>query len=45
MGKKKKTLEDLKKDLNTLPKKNLKKIRGGKKGKNWNNGCGRIIPQ
>ncbi len=45
MGKKKKTLEDLKKDLNTLPKKDLKKIQGGKKGRNWNNGCGRIIPQ
>ena len=46
MGKSK-NLDDLKKnqDLKTVRKGDMKKIRGGKKGKNWNDGCGRIIPQ
>ncbi|AEE52373.1 MAG TPA: hypothetical protein PLC89_02745 [Haliscomenobacter sp.] len=42
----KKNLDDLKKDLKTVKKEDMKKITGGKKdGKNWNNGCGGIIPQ
>ncbi len=48
MGKSKKKLDDLKKDLKTLKKKDMKKIVGGKndkKKKNWNNGLGGIVPQ
>jgi hypothetical protein len=48
MGKPKKKLDDLKKDLKTLKKKDMKKIVGGKndkKKKNWNNGLGGIVPQ
>ncbi|MEN0002944.1 MAG: hypothetical protein AAF798_02325 [Bacteroidota bacterium] len=49
MGKSKK-LKDLKKDndLKTLKKKDMNKIIGGKsdkKNKNWNGGCGGIVPQ
>jgi hypothetical protein len=47
MGKSKKNLDDLKKDLKTIKKKDMGKIVGGKKSKNkkWNNGCGGIVPQ
>jgi hypothetical protein len=48
MGKSKKSLEDLKKDLKTLRKNDMKKIVGGKNDKNkkkFNNGCGGIVPQ
>lgn len=48
MGKSKKKLEDLKKDLKTLKEVDMKKIVGGKndkKRKKWNNGCGGILPQ
>lgn len=47
MGKSKKNLADLKKDLRTIKKVDMKKIVGGKnkKKKKWNNGCGGIIPQ
>lgn len=47
MGKPKKSLEDLKKDLKTLKKGDMNKITGGKKDKKnkWNNGCGGIVPQ
>ncbi len=48
MGKPKKNLDDLKKDLKTLKKKDMKKIVGGKddkKKKKWNNGLGGIVPQ
>ncbi len=48
MGKNKKKLDDLKKDLKTLQKKDMKKIVGGKtdkKKKKWNNGLGGIVPQ
>ncbi|MCB0568777.1 MAG: hypothetical protein KDC66_03390 [Phaeodactylibacter sp.] len=48
MGKSKKNLDDLKKDIKTIKKDDQNKIVGGKKGdknKNWNNGCGGIVPQ
>lgn len=48
MGKNKKKIDDLKKDLKTLQKKDMKKIVGGKtnkKKKKWNNGLGGIVPQ
>jgi hypothetical protein len=48
MGKSKKSLEYLKKDLKTLRKNDMKKIVGGKNDKNkkkFNNGCGGIVPQ
>ncbi len=48
MGKPKKSLDDLKKDLKTLQKKDMKKIVGGKNDKKkdkWNNGCGGFVPQ
>jgi hypothetical protein len=47
MGKSKKNLDELKKDLKTIKKNDMDKIVGGKKGKNknWNNGCGGIVPQ
>ena len=47
MGKSKKNLEDLKKDLKTIEKKDMKKIVGGKNKNKWNNGsgCSGIIPQ
>ena len=48
MRKKKRNLDELKKSLKTVNKKDMKNIRGGKKikkGKNWNDGCGGIIPQ
>lgn len=50
MGKSKKNLEDLKKDLKTIKKDDMNKIVGGKNDKNknkWNNGngCGGIVPQ
>ena len=48
MGKKEKNLDELTKSLKTVKKKDMKNIRGGKrpnKGKNWNDGCGGIIPQ
>ena len=47
MGKSKKNLDDLKKDLKTIKKNDMNKIVGGKKSKNkkWNNGCGGIVPQ
>ncbi len=46
MGKAKKNLDDLKKDLKALKKTEMKKIVGGKKKKRkWNNGCGGILPQ
>lgn len=43
-----KKLEDLKKDLKTLQKKDMKKIVGGKNDKKknkFNNGLGGIVPQ
>ena len=46
MGKTKKNLDDLKKDMKTIEKKDMDKISGGKKGKNKKyNGCGGIVPQ
>ena len=47
MGKDKKNIDDLKKDLKTLKKEEMVKITGGKKGKDKssNNGCGGILPQ
>jgi len=48
MGKDKKNLEDLKKDLKTLNKEEMSKIVGGRKGKSndqWNDSCGGILPQ
>ena len=45
MGKAKKNLDDLKKDLKALKKNDMKKIIGGKKKNKWNNGCGGILPQ
>ena len=47
MGKSKKNLDKLKKDIKTIKKDDMKKIVGGKKGKNdkWKNGCGGILPQ
>lgn len=43
---KKKSLSDLKKSLQTIKKKDLSKIKGGKKrGGNWKEGCGDIVPQ
>ena len=46
MGKAKKNLDDLKKELKAIKKIELKKIIGGKKKKKkWNNGCGGILPQ
>ena len=48
MGKSKKKLDDLKKDLKTLKKKDMKKIVGGKNGKKkkkWNSGLGGSVPQ
>ena len=47
MGKSKKNLKDLKKDLKTLQEKDMKKIIGGKndKKKKWDSGCGGIVPQ
>jgi hypothetical protein len=47
MGKPKKNLKDLKKDLKTIKKDDMNKITGGKnkKKKKWNNGCGGILPQ
>lgn len=46
MGKPKKNLKDLKKDLKTIKKDDMNKITGGKKKKKkWNNGCGGIVPQ
>lgn len=45
MGKNKKLIE-IKKDLQTIKKKNMEKLVGGKKGKRkgWNT-CGGIFPQ
>lgn len=48
MGKSKKSLDDLKKDLKTLKDKDMDKIVGGKKGKDdkkGGSGCGGIVPQ
>jgi hypothetical protein len=48
MRKKKVNLDELKKSLKTVKKKDMKKLTGGKKrnkGKNWNDGCGGPIPQ
>jgi hypothetical protein len=51
MGKSKKNLDDLKKDLGKKDIKPIKKddqdkLVGGKgKNKNWNSGCGGIVPQ
>lgn len=49
MGKSKKSLDDLKKDLKTLKDKDMDKIIGGKKGKKddkkGGSGCGGIVPQ
>lgn len=47
MGKAKKNLDELKKDLKEVKKTDLKKIIGGKKDKKkwWTNGCGGILPQ
>lgn len=49
MGKKKTSLDELRKNLQTVKKRDMKNIRGGKgkasQGKNWNNGCRGIIPQ
>jgi hypothetical protein len=46
MGKSKKNLDDIKKDIKTIKKDDQKKLIGGKgKNKNWNNGCGGIVPQ
>ena len=45
MRKSKKKLDDLKKDLKTLKKKDMKKIVGGKKKNKWNSGLGGIVPQ
>jgi hypothetical protein len=49
MGKSKKDLDDLKKDLKALKKEDMKSIIGGKdkkrKWKRWMNLCGDILPQ
>ena len=48
MGKSKKNLKEIKKDkdLKPLPKDDMNKITGGKKGKKkHNNACGCILPQ
>ena len=48
MGKPKKSLEDLKKDLTPIKKGDMNKITGGKNDKKknkWNSGCGGILPQ
>ncbi len=46
MGKAKKNLDDLKKDLKELKKADMQKITGGKKKKKkWGFGCGGILPQ
>ncbi len=48
MGKSKKNLDDLKKDLKTIKKVDMNKIIGGKNDKakkKWNSGCGGILPQ
>jgi len=47
MGKPKKKIDKLQKDVKPLKKEDMKKIVGGKKGKNdkWKNGCGGILPQ
>lgn len=47
MGKDKKNLNDVKKDIKTIKKEDMKKIVGGKKDRDnkWNNGCGGILPQ
>lgn len=37
-------LEEVKKNLKTVKKEDMKKIKGGK-GKSWQNGCSDIIPQ
>lgn len=46
MGKAKKNLDDLKKDLKEVKKSDMKNIIGGKKKKRkWTFGCGGILPQ
>jgi bacteriocin-like protein len=49
MGKSKKRLDDLKKDLKELKKEEMKNIVGGRDKKNrwkrWLNICGNILPQ
>ena len=48
MGRNKKKIKDLQKNIKTMDKVDMKKIIGGKKGKRgkfWNGGCGGILPQ
>jgi hypothetical protein len=46
MGRSKKNLDDIKKEIKSIKKEDMKKIVGGKgKKKNWNKGCGGIVPQ
>lgn len=47
MGRSKKNLDDIKKEIKSIKKEDMKKIVGGKKGKkkSWNKGCGGIVPQ
>ncbi|WP_170254682.1 hypothetical protein [Phaeodactylibacter luteus] len=45
MGKSKKNLADLKKEIKTIKKSDQNKIVGGKGKKNYNNGCSDIVPQ
>lgn len=42
-----KKLEEIKRNLNLKPvkKEDMKKIKGGKSGRPWQNGCSDIIPQ
>ncbi|MFZ4425524.1 MAG: hypothetical protein ACOYOO_00065 [Saprospiraceae bacterium] len=42
-----KELEEIKKNFNLKPvkKEDMKKIKGGKSGRPWQNGCSDIIPQ
>lgn len=44
MGRSKKNLDDIKKDIESIKKEDMKKIVGGKK-KSWSKGCGGIVPQ
>jgi hypothetical protein len=50
MGKDKKNLDELKKDLKTISKSEQEKVRGGSSDKDreknrWNSGLGGIVPQ
>lgn len=52
MGKDKKSLDELKKEIKTIDKKDQEKVRGGSSDKEkdkeknkWNSGLGGIVPQ